>query len=130
MAVYLKGINDDKGKCILHSIPCKIHADDVANVSLYFKPSDNGNDHLTSSFRGYPLDGKVVKVPENYGGYVFKELQNDDIEGEERNLILSSRFDSLTYWNWNKLPTKSDPFISALDWVDVSQVIHDPIEDD
>ncbi|XP_073995054.1 ribonuclease H2 subunit C [Rhodnius prolixus] len=126
MTVHLKKINTEVPESKVHSIPCRIRADDTANVSLYFKvEEEDGN--LTSSFRGHPLDGKRIKVPENYRGMIFRELENEGIEGQDRNLTLTSRFDSFSYWNWNKIPSRSDPLISALDWLDVTQAIHDPV---
>lgn len=54
---------------------------------------------------------------------IFRELENEGIEGQDRNLTLTSRFDSFSYWNWNKIPSRSDPLISALDWLDVTQAV-------
>uniref|UniRef100_A0A023F7A2 Putative ribonuclease h1/h2 small subunit n=1 Tax=Triatoma infestans TaxID=30076 RepID=A0A023F7A2_TRIIF len=127
MTVHLKNIKSEKTLSNVHSIPCKVHADDSANVSLYFKPVEEEDGKLISSFRGHPLDGKEIKVPANFRGMIFKELEKERFEGEDRNLILTNRFDSFNYWNWNKIPTKSDPFISAMDWIDISQAVHDPV---
>uniref|UniRef100_A0A0A9W6F0 Ribonuclease H2 subunit C n=1 Tax=Lygus hesperus TaxID=30085 RepID=A0A0A9W6F0_LYGHE len=111
---------------VVHSIPCKIHADDSANVSSHFTPkirskSDDGA--ATASFRGFPLDGKEILLPSGYSGIV---MNVDSTSGLAKNHKCSGTFDKITYWNWNKLPTKNDPFLAALDWIDVSQAIHEP----
>ncbi|CAH1397571.1 unnamed protein product [Nezara viridula] len=130
MAIPVENINFSKEendeKCI-HSLPCKIHFNGEANISDFFIPaSENENqEELDVSFRGYPLCGVKVKVPDGYNGFILQEKS----ENTSKKLCCVRTFKSITYWNWDKKPSKNDPFLSALDWADLCQ-IHDPIEDE
>ncbi|BES89600.1 Ribonuclease H2 non-catalytic subunit (Ylr154p-like) [Nesidiocoris tenuis] len=109
----------------VHSVPCRIHADDHANVSTYFLPKRNESLEgvESASFRGYPLDGAKMCLPKGYKGLV---LNSDSTSGTVKNLKCSGTFGSMTYWNWNKIPSKNDPLLAAMDWIDISAVIHEP----
>ncbi|XP_014233717.1 ribonuclease H2 subunit C [Trichogramma pretiosum] len=111
---------------VLHSIPCKIHTDDTANVETYFKPyiQNTEGDNLKSSFRGHPLEGKKIPVPKGYMGVTFFEYKKPETDDAERNIYATGRFSEFTYWNYDKVPTKNDPFISALDWIDIAEALH------
>ncbi|XP_014211344.1 ribonuclease H2 subunit C [Copidosoma floridanum] len=110
----------------LHSIPCKIFADDKANVNTYFKPyiKNIDEEYLKSSFRGYPLQGKKVAVPKGYTGVTFYEYKKPEVDGADRNIYATATFKEFTYWNYDKLPSKNDAFISALDWIDIAEALH------
>ncbi|KDR10639.1 ribonuclease H2 subunit C isoform X2 [Zootermopsis nevadensis] len=112
----------------IHYMPCQIHSDGEANVSKYFKPciskQDGNDDVLCSSFRGYPLMGKIVPLPNGYRGIVAQETVKPMTEGAERSIHVTHTFKSFTYWNWDKPPSLNDALLSALDWIDVSEVLH------
>ncbi|XP_031782820.1 ribonuclease H2 subunit C [Nasonia vitripennis] len=116
----------------LHSVPCKIYCDDTANVATYFKPyiKNIDDEHLKSSFRGYPLQGKIISVPEGYTGVTFYEYKKPDNDDAERNIYATGTFKQFTYWNYDKIPTKNDPFISALDWIDIAEALHSTEDSD
>ncbi|GFG39566.1 hypothetical protein Cfor_00996 [Coptotermes formosanus] len=132
MAVHIKRSVKLEGKTELmnnsiHYMPCQIHTDGQASVSKYFKPSiksQDGNDVLYSSFRGYPLMGKVISLPKGYKGIVAQETVKPMTEGAERNIHVMHTFTSFTYWNWDKPPSLNDALLSALDWIDISEVLH------
>ncbi|XP_017781261.1 PREDICTED: uncharacterized protein LOC108566067 [Nicrophorus vespilloides] len=115
----------------LQSVPFKIHADCDAKVKKYFetyvKEKEN---HLTASFRGYPLKGKVIDVPDGYKGLVLHESMKPMTEKEDRNFYVIHTFDKLTMWNWDKVPSKNDAMIQALDWIDIAEALHSPIVDE
>lgn len=78
---------------------------------------------LTCSFRGYPLQGKVVPVPEGYKGITFYEYKPPETEDAERNIYATGTFTQLTYWNYDKIPSRNDALIAALDWIDVAEAV-------
>ncbi|KAK3925149.1 Ribonuclease H2 subunit C [Frankliniella fusca] len=122
--------NFPENQPIIHYMPCEIKADGPANVSRYFKPIDNEKDpkFKKASFRGRPLHGEEISLPAGYRGLVVQEAKQPLVENVERTMHVSNMFDRLTYWNWDKIPSANDPFISALSWIDISEALHSPIE--
>jgi len=116
----------DLDECELHFMPCKIHGDEAANVSSYFKPYIHKVDegYYNCSFRGYPLQGRKVTVPAGYKGMMFTENKKADAENKERNLYCTGTFSKFTYWNYDRIPSKNDALAAALDWVDVAKALH------
>ncbi|XP_063232382.1 ribonuclease H2 subunit C [Bacillus rossius redtenbacheri] len=133
MAAHIRGlpVSRDKLQADIHYMPCKIHSDGEAKVSSYFKPYIiKGEDGvLQASFRGYPLNGCMVAMPKGYRGIVLKESLKHETDGVERNIHVTYEFDSVTFWNWDRTPSRNDAFIAAFDWVDVSEALHTPLED-
>ncbi|XP_011494425.1 PREDICTED: ribonuclease H2 subunit C [Ceratosolen solmsi marchali] len=111
---------------VLHSMPCKIYADDNANVNTYFKSyiKNIDDENFKSSFRGYPLQGKKISVPKGYMGVTFFEYKKPETDETERNIYATGTFTEFTYWNYDKIPSKNDALISALDWVDIAEALH------
>ncbi|GFS12559.1 ribonuclease H2 subunit C-like [Elysia marginata] len=115
-----------------HLMPCKIHLDGEANASDFFHSSisqdgkENG-DSITGTFRGRPLNGKVLNVPSGYTGVLVTEPHKRPTEEEDRLLVASHKYDKFTYWNLDKEPTSDDLVQKALQWVDLSSVLHNPI---
>ncbi|XP_065160393.1 uncharacterized protein [Atheta coriaria] len=110
-------------------LPFKIHADCEAKVEQYFnnfvQKSENGQ--LSGSFRGYPLKGQTIEVPKGYKGVIFHESK---CMQKERNLYAVNNFDTITYWNWSKIPSKNDAIMQALDWIDIAEALHSPINEE
>jgi hypothetical protein len=67
--------------------------------------------------------GKIISLPQGYRGIVAQETVKPMTEGAERNIHVMHTFTSFTYWNWDKPPCQNDALLSALDWVDVSEVV-------
>nr|CAD7404568.1 unnamed protein product [Timema cristinae] len=82
---------------------------------------------LKASFRGYPLEGKVITLPSGYKGIVVQETLKRQVEGSERNVHLTHTFKSLTFWNWDRTPSRNDPFIAAFDWIDLANAGCEPL---
>lgn len=80
----------------------------------------------TASFRGRPLIGEAISLPSGFKGLVVQETKQPLVENVERTMHVSNIFDELTYWNWDKTPSPNDPFISALNWIDVSKAVSSP----
>ncbi|XP_022902120.2 ribonuclease H2 subunit C isoform X1 [Onthophagus taurus] len=113
----------------VQSVPFKIHADHDAKITKYFNnyvktKESNG---LTCSFRGHPLDGIKVNIPQEYVGVVLHESIRPDTDKEDRKFYATNKFSNVIYWNWNKTPTKNDSFIQAIEWIEIAEVLHSPI---
>lgn len=78
---------------------------------------------LKTSFRGYPLYGKEVEVPKQYKGVTFYGHNKLEVDKTEQNMYATATFSKFTYWNYDKMPTKNDTFIAALDWIDIAETV-------
>lgn len=90
---------------------------------FYFLIVYNLLSDLKSSFRGYPLQGKKISVPKGYTGMTFFEYKKPETDEAERNIYATGSFTEFTYWNYDKIPSKNDAFISALDWIDIAEAV-------
>ncbi|KAL2731980.1 ribonuclease H2 subunit C [Vespula squamosa] len=128
MAVRLHVNNDlcEEKDSVIHLMPCKIHGDGPANVSSFFQPFIRkiDNENYNISFRGYPLQGKKIKIPSDYKGIIFFEHKKPDAENMQRNLYSNKIFSEFTYWNYDKMPSKNDALAAALDWIDIAEALH------
>ncbi|XP_043477755.1 ribonuclease H2 subunit C [Leptopilina heterotoma] len=117
---------------VLHLMPCKIHGDESAKVSSYFEPyiRQENDECLQATFRGYLLQGKKVTVPKGYSGITFFEYKKPDTENTERNIYSNGKFSEFTYWNYDKIPSKNDALVAALDWIDIAEALHVPEKSD
>lgn len=71
--------------------------------------------------------GQDIALPNGYKGLVVQETKQPLVENVDRTLHASHVFDKITYWNWDKMPSANDPFISALDWIDIAEAVSDLI---
>ncbi|XP_044752261.1 ribonuclease H2 subunit C [Coccinella septempunctata] len=131
MAIHIqngkRGINSNAGLTEnIHSIPFNIHADCDADVSKYFYQSSE-NELKYASFRGYPLIGKEIKLPEGYKGVVLHETIRPSVETQDRKFYILHTFNKFTYWNWGKIPSPNDALVQAIDWIDIAEALHSPI---
>ncbi|XP_018579490.1 uncharacterized protein LOC108917412 [Anoplophora glabripennis] len=113
----------------IQSVPFKIHADCDAKVTKYFdkyvKTQENGT--FTGSFRGCPLRGKKVEIPESYVGLVLHESIKPSREKDERKFYIINNFNEITFWNWDKVTSDNDSITQALQWIDIAEALHSPI---
>ncbi|CAH1113325.1 unnamed protein product [Psylliodes chrysocephalus] len=113
----------------IQSVPFKIHADCDANVNKYFnnyiKTDEKGQ--TSASFRGYPLKGKPLGLPEGYVGVVLHESVKPETEKCERKFYVTYKFSKIHYWNWDKAPSDNDSIVQALQWMDIAEALHSPI---
>ncbi|XP_075989863.1 ribonuclease H2 subunit C [Anticarsia gemmatalis] len=108
-----------------HYIPCKIEDDGPANVQKYFDTYVKETDgELTASFRGHPLDGAKLKVPEGYSAIIVTEAKRPLAEDSERKFQVAGGFKEFINWNWDKKPSQNDNIVRAMDWIDISEAIH------
>ncbi|RVE45223.1 hypothetical protein evm_010113 [Chilo suppressalis] len=108
-----------------HFIPCKVEEDGEANVKKYFEPyiTDDSGD-LTATFRGYPLDGTKIALPEGYRAVIATETKRPLAEDADRRFQVAGGFKEVIYWNWDKKPSKNDNLTKAMDWIDIAAAIH------
>jgi len=134
----------------VHYVPFNIAYDGKANVATKFSSkavSVNTPDHndgsdsceqavLENQFRGKPLMGKMIQLPDNYKGVVATDLsvstKKTDSNDSKKDVTLriDKEFSCLTYWNWDKPPSSMDAPVKLMDWLRLSQVLHDPIENE
>ncbi|EEZ99790.1 Ribonuclease H2 subunit C-like Protein [Tribolium castaneum] len=136
MAIHIDNIRNyilkQENNSKVQSMPFRILADCDAPVSKYFETGVKVQEDETqkASFRGYPLRGKTVELPEGYIGVVLHESIAPVSDKEERKFHVTNKFKTLTYWNWDKAPSKNDKIIQALDWIDVAEALHSPITEE
>lgn len=51
------------------------------------------------------------------------ENKKADIEKKIRNLYCTETFSQFTYWNYDKIPSKNDSLVAALDWIDIAEAV-------
>lgn len=87
--------------------------------SEYLRKSCDGNKVddpiLVASFRGRPLQGKRLDLPDGYEGSVVIDSKKP-----------ARKFNSFTYWNWDEIPSANDNIVKALQWIDIAEAIHAP----
>ena len=62
-------------------------------------------------------------MPNGYSGITFFEYKKPETGNVERNLYSTGMFSQFTYWNYDKIPSKNDAMIAALDWIDVAEAV-------
>jgi hypothetical protein len=114
----------------LHSIPCRatITTDSGstnANVSAYFEPLIKQNPttptNLSASFRGRPLLGTHLHLPDGYKGVVMEK------DAESSNVNIKSTFSSFHYWELDRPPGHDDPIPNTLKWITISKSLNQEI---
>lgn len=119
-------VEDLEQSSVCHFLPVSIKHDGPAKVSSYFTPIILEKDNkLTASFRGKPLVGKKIKIPDNYSGVILEKS-----EGGDQNLTVSSTFEELTYWKWDQVPTEDDNIPQAIKSLRIAATIHGPVSSD
>lgn len=81
------------------------------------------NPIMTASFRGRPLQGKRISLPEGYTGFGVRQ-RSSKASGNDKKSKDVTQFKEFTYWNWDELPTDKDVIVKALRWINVAQAIH------
>ncbi|XP_065089848.1 uncharacterized protein LOC135711032 [Ochlerotatus camptorhynchus] len=116
----------------IHYIPATIHGDGPAKVEQYFECYTDVLDDktLVNALRGFPLRGKHFTLPTGFNGVIFQETKKPLSTDEDRNFSFAGAFKEFTYWNFDKIPSKNDAFVKALDWMELSQVLHEPLATD
>ena len=43
---------------------------------------------------------------------------------EKKSVLVNNTFKEFTYWNWDYIPTETDPMQQAIDWLSLAEVVH------
>eukprot|EP00088_Acartia_fossae_P055964 TRINITY_DN6509_c0_g1_i1.p1 TRINITY_DN6509_c0_g1~~TRINITY_DN6509_c0_g1_i1.p1 ORF type:complete len:147 (+),score=20.90 TRINITY_DN6509_c0_g1_i1:830-1270(+) len=78
---------------------------------------------LENSFRGYPLEGVKMTLPEKYAGLVL-DTGVLTFSGEKENIRGVKMFKEFTYWNYDRVPSENDNLAQALQWTKVAEALH------
>ncbi|KGN66902.1 uncharacterized protein C12B10.15c [Cucumis sativus] len=122
---------DISGK--VHQLPCTIKFDGPCPVSHYFKPKSTGIEvdglNLEEAyFRGRKLQGATISLPEGYSGYVLgKKSKASEQCDDSSPWQVKAKFDNITYWNHDTLPSQDDTFQRTFHWLTVAQALHKPV---
>ena len=127
----------------IHYLPCSVNFTGETEVDERFRKLTEKNEDtgvLTGSFRGFPLEGRSVSLPEKYTGVGGQESGEEFslmffpgvvLEGvkaglttQDRKTRVTSTFSELTYWNYDRSPGPADPWHQALQWTRVAEVLH------
>ncbi|KAI3824408.1 hypothetical protein L1987_05867 [Smallanthus sonchifolius] len=122
----------------IHQLPCCIKYNGPSPVSHYFKPKSTGIevDGLNvkeAHFRGRKLQGTTVPLPDGYSGFVIgrktvaKRKASDTNGGTTASWQMNAKFQNITFWNHDNLPSKEDAFLRALHLFDVAKALHKPV---
>ncbi|KAM8910936.1 ribonuclease H2 subunit C isoform 2-T2 [Spinachia spinachia] len=102
----------------VHLMPCEIEHDGPAHVSEYLTATiKDCKQEKTVSFRGRGLKGQELNCPQGYTGLVLKDVNKPSSDQE------------LTYWNLETPPNSDDAVVMAMDWPELAEAIHGPVED-
>ncbi|XP_047440320.1 ribonuclease H2 subunit C [Mugil cephalus] len=114
----------------VHLLPCEIEHNGPAQVSQYFDATiKDRKQGKTVSFRGRELKGQELSCPQGFTGLVLKEINKPGSDQEDRTVRVTSVFDKLTYWNLETAPNSDDTVVMAMDWPELAEAIHGPVED-
>uniref|UniRef100_A0A182IRE6 Uncharacterized protein n=1 Tax=Anopheles atroparvus TaxID=41427 RepID=A0A182IRE6_ANOAO len=116
----------------LHYIPATIGGDGPANLEKFFTPYTETlpGGILQNALRGYPLLGKQTTLPEGYTGVIFQETKKPLSSEDDRTLTFGGAFREFTYWNYDRNPTRNDPYEKALNWLQLAEVLHSDGQDE
>ncbi|KAJ9564900.1 hypothetical protein OSB04_000866 [Centaurea solstitialis] len=117
----------------VHQLPCCIKYDGPSPVSHYFKPKSTGIevDGLSvkeAYFRGRKLQGTTVPLPDGYSGFVIGRKSSAkrkacDGDATPASWQMNAKFQNITLWNHDNLPSKEDAFLRAFHWFDVAKAV-------
>ncbi|KAM7417524.1 hypothetical protein PAMA_017252 [Pampus argenteus] len=121
---------DQAPRAPVHLMPCEIEYNGPAQVSQYLTATIKDRKHeKTVSFRGRGLKGQELSCPQGYTGLVLKEINKTGSDQEDRTVRVSSVFDKMTYWNLETAPNSDDTVVMAMDWPELAEAIHGPVEE-
>ena len=130
-----------------HWIPCEVDYTGAANVNSFFdsivraeeekdqqqykETKNQGGDadnskteRVIGSFRGRPLKGMRIQLPDDFCGLTLKTSQLNE---DKPTLVACEKFKQLIHWNWDQESTVNDPEREALQWLHVSERLHENV---
>ncbi|KAK5583457.1 hypothetical protein RB653_005052 [Dictyostelium firmibasis] len=120
----------------LQRLPFNIGYNGFAKVSNYFKvteksgpiPTDDKK-YLYSTFRGIQIIGEKMKVPNGFDGYIFRD-ENEQDDSCNRQWETISKFNELTYWNRETIPSDFDKQIQAFKSLNILSMVNKEITEE
>ncbi|CAA7029453.1 unnamed protein product [Microthlaspi erraticum] len=126
----------------VHQLPCCIRFDGPSQVSHYFKPTSSeveidGVRTEEAHFRGRKLQGATISLPSGYSGFVLGQASNRNANGKRKASSpeeekpcweAKAKFDRMTYWNHDTLPSKDDTFLRSFHWFSIAEALHKPVK--
>ncbi|CAF2978678.1 unnamed protein product [Rotaria socialis] len=103
----------------VYSMPCSIDVPSTitSDIKRHFtnsiKQKDNHDNKCVASFRGRPLDGEQLNIPDDYIGVLTNSSK-----------IVSS-FDKLTYFNLDCSTSKNDCLARSIAWLSLAKILHE-----
>ncbi len=88
----------------------------TSDIKRHFTDSiqiNNSNNKLEASFRGRPLNGEHIDIPNDYIGVLTNSSKP-----------LSS-FNQLTYFNLDCSTTKNDCIARSIEWISLAKILHE-----
>jgi ribonuclease H2 subunit C len=120
-----KKINKNE-KHRIQKLPFKINHEGKANIEKYFNEiikTENNNEY-TSSFRGRPLRGKEIIIPETLIGVICKE-ERDKKEEDVKYYKTETTFENFTNWCLDSNPDNDTSIINSIKYIQIqSEFIH------
>ena len=107
-------------------LPCSINYTGETQIKDRFSQFTSENvdkGSLSNSLRGFPLDGKTVRLPEGFTGLVV-ESSKAGLTKQDKSARVSASFKEMRVWNYDKVPGESDSWQQALNWTKVADVLH------
>lgn len=127
----------------VHHLPVRIDFEGTADVDAYFKSEDSGQTSASlvdaagkplpvqhATFRGRKLVGAELALPAGVEGFVFepRSASGPGAAGEALQRPQAwdchSVFDSMTVWNFDRMPSDQDEMRRWADWLAVSRAVH------
>lgn len=87
-----------------------------SDIKRHFTDSiqfNSNNNKLEASFRGRPLNGEHIDIPNDYIGILTNSSN-----------IISS-FDQLTYFNLDCSTSKNDCISRSIQWLSLAKILHE-----
>lgn len=114
--------NGDCAVSKVEILPCRIQKDSKAQIDVYFKSELNENNELINSFRGRPLIGNCIKLPENYEAILIND-ENTFEEDDKKCFKKISNVNEIIQWNLRHYHNVND-FQKSLEWISLSEIVH------
>jgi ribonuclease H2 subunit C len=110
-------------------LPCSIDTDGYCKVEQYFSTTMSpAADKICASFRGRPLQGRDVTLPDGFMGIILREDKKPLTDQQNREFTVQYSFNSFRYWNLDKPTSHDDGLGKALDWLNIADAIHSPVD--
>ncbi|CAH9141256.1 unnamed protein product [Cuscuta epithymum] len=116
----------------VHQLPCCIKYNGSSEVSNYFRPKPtevvfDGLSVEEAHFRGRKLQGTTIPIPQGYSGYVLGKKKPDGkgsmSEKSSNCWEVKAKFQNLTYWNHDTLPSHNDALPRTFHMFDIAKAV-------